>query len=493
MNEKYLVRIVESELENFKNVNYGDVKYVNYSNVEYRAELVESDINGIYGPNGSGKTAVIESLDILQHIMSGNTISYDEYEGMFNDKKKMKLSTVFYIENDKKKYKAKYELVLKRNQEEKQIQIFSENLIYWQRGASWKAEKNIYFSNPYYDTQAILDNVQANIESNEEKSVYKINYFRSVQTLAVLCAQKNISLFFNDVINKSLVQNIQKEDDMTLIEVLKALFDFARMKFQVVKVNQLGANYSNKFIPINVHTESENEIMQGCIPLFVNGRGEFPEIVYNKLEKIVDAINIALKAIIPNLAIELRKINEEKNKEGINIVRVEVYSKRDGKTFLTKYESDGIKRIISLLSYLISLYNNPSVCLVVDELDAGIFEYLLGEIIGVLSEEAKGQLIFTSHNLRIMEKLDKKNIICSTVNPDNRFISLKGIEKNHNRRDFYIRTIVLGGQKEKLYDDTDLQDIGYAFEKAGNMDEEEVEINFSAEFAELLKSYTSKS
>ena len=146
MNEKYLVRIVESELENFKNVNYGDVKYVNYSNVEYRAELVESDINGIYGPNGSGKTAVIESLDILQHIMSGNTISYDEYEGMFNDKKKMKLSTVFYIENDKKKYKAKYELVLKRNQEEKQIQIFSENLIYWQRGASWKAEKNIYFS-----------------------------------------------------------------------------------------------------------------------------------------------------------------------------------------------------------------------------------------------------------------------------------------------------------------------------------------------------------
>ena len=90
-------------------------------------------------------------------------------------------------------------------------------------------------------------------------------------------------------------------------------------------------------------------------------------------------------------------------------------------------------------------------------------------------------------------EFDKKNIICSTVNPDNRFISLKGIEKNHNRRDFYIRTIVLGGQKEKLYDDTDLQDIGYAFEKAGNMDEEEVEINFSAEFAELLKSYTSKS
>ena len=194
-----------------------------------------------------------------------------------------------------------------------------------------------------------------------------------------------------------------------------------------------------------------------------------------------------MKAIISNLSIELVKTNEEKNKEGVNVVQVEVYSNRDGKRFLTKYESEGIKRIISLLNYLISLYNNPGVCLVVDELDAGIFEYLLGELIGVLAEEAKGQLIFTSHNLRIMEKLDKKNIICSTINPENRYISLKGIEKTHNRRDFYIRTIVLGGQKEKLYDDTDLQDMGYALKKAGQPQENDIKLDFSAEFMELLR------
>ncbi len=438
MNEKSLVRIVETELENFKNVNYRDIKFVNYSNAEYRAELKESDINGIYGQNGSGKTAIIEAFDILQRIMSGNSISYDEYEGMFNENKMMKISTVFYIESAEKKYKARYELLLKRYKEEKKIQIFSENIIYWQRGSSWKKERNV-------------------------------------------------SLYFNDVINKSLQSENQNEEEMAFSDVVKTLFDFARMRFQVVKVNQLVVNYSNAFIPVNVHTESENEVMQGCIPLFINGRGDFPEEIFNKLEKIVAATNIALKAIIPNLSIELVKTNEEKNKDGINIVQVEVYSNRDGKRFLTKYESEGIKRIISLLNYLISLYNNPGVCLVVDELDAGIFEYLLGELIGVLAEEAKGQLIFTSHNLRVMEKLDKKNIVCSTINPDNRYISLKGIEKTHNRRDFYIRTIVLGGQKEKLYDDTDLQDMGYAFRKAGNTEDTNVHIPFSAEFMELLK------
>lgn len=487
MKEKNLVRIVETELENFKNVNYGDIKFVNYSNAEYRAELEESDINGIYGQNGSGKTAIIETFDILQHIMSGKTIFYDEYEGMFNDAKLMKISTVFYIECREEKYKARYEVLLKRNVEEKKIQIYSENIIYWQRGKSWIKERNIMFRNPYYDTQSILENESTRIISENEKAISKIRFFNSVQNLAVFCAQKNVSLFFNDITNKSLQAEKQNEEEMVFSAVVKALFDFARMRFQVVKVNQLGVNYSNAFIPVNVHTESENEVMQGCIPLFINGRGDFPEEIFGKLENIVAAINIALRAIIPNLSIELVKTNEEKNKEGINVVQVEVYSNRDGKRFLTKYESDGIKRIISLLNYLISLYNNPGVCLAVDELDAGIFEFLLGELIGVLAEEAKGQLIFTSHNLRIMEKLDKKNIICSTINPENRYISLKGIEKTHNHRDFYIRTIVLGGQKEKLYDDTDLQDMGYAFRKAGNTEKCDVKIPFSAEFMELLK------
>ena len=488
MKDKNLVRIVETELENFKNIKYGDIKFVNYSNAEYRAKLKESDINGIYGQNGSGKTAVIEALDILQHVMSGNTISFDENEGLFNDNDLMKVSTVFYIECGEKKYKTRYELILKRCIEEKKIQIYSENIIYWKRGkSSWITERNILFSNPYYDAQSILENSSTSIVSDYDSAIRKIRFFKSVQNLAVFCAQKNVSLFFNDIINKSLQAENQNEEEQAFSDVVKALFDFARMRFQVVKVNQLGVNYSNTFIPVNVHTESENEVMQGCIPLFINGRGEFPEDIFNKLENIVAAINVALKAIVANLSVELVKTNEEKNKDGINVVQVEVYSNRDGKRFLTKYESEGIKRIISLLNYLISLYHHQGVCLVVDELDAGIFEYLLGELIGVLAEEAKGQLIFTSHNLRIMEKLDKQNIICSTVNPENRFISLKGIEKTHNRRDFYIRTIVLGGQSEKIYDDTDLQDIGYALKKAGNTEESDINIDFSAEFMELLK------
>lgn len=124
--------------------------------------------------------------------------------------------------------------------------------------------------------------------------------------------------------------------------------------------------------------------------------------------------------------------------------------------------------------------------MVVDELDSGVFEYLLGELLGMLNEEAKGQLIFTSHNLRILEKLPNKNIVCSTINPNNRYIRLVGVEKNHNRRDFYIRTITLGGQKEELYDEAELQAMGNAFRRAGQ-GETTVEIEISDSFRKLLQ------
>ncbi len=487
MKEKSLVRIIETTLEKFKNVSYGNIRYFNRSSVERNAKIVSGDINGIYGVNGSRKTALIEVLDMLQHILSGESIPYSECEGMFSDSEDMHLGTVFFIENKDEQFKVAYDLKLSKNEEERRIQIQSEQLQYWMKGTTWKEKHEFSFDNPFYDLDNVIGNEQARVISSNMRSASQIRYFGVLQNLAVFCAQKNCSLFFNKQFIKAVYPENGNEEERKFSVIVESLFDFAKMSFQVVKIDQLGDNYANRMIPLNIHTETENEILKGCIPLLVSGSGEFPETIYLRLVKIIAAINIALKAIIPNLELDLHKISEEINKDGMKVVQVKVFSVRDGKVFSTKYESAGIKRIISLLNYLISVYNDAAICLAVDELDAGIFEYLLGELIGELSDGAKGQLIFTSHNLRIMEKLDKKNIICSTINPENRYISLKGIEKTHNRRDFYIRTLILGGQNERIYDDTDLQDIGYAFSKAGNIECEQTDIGFSAEFLELLK------
>lgn len=487
MDNKYLVRIIRNELFNFKNVEYGDIRYMNYSAVNNNAQIEERDVVGLYGQNGSGKTAIVESLDILKCILSGVEVPYRVYEGLLSTDNKTELSTVFFMEYSGQKYKIQYDVILFADRKEEKISLLKEKIIYWRRGKTWKTERDLEFCNPYYDTDSILNDVAVKFQSTHMKAFQDTIITKGFQNLAVYCAQKKLSIFFNELMLDKLTKRNEEPtlEESILSTIIQGLSSFGRLYFQVVKINQLADINKNNILPVNIYAESESFVMQGCLPLVMNGQGKIPKSLYLSLKKAIFAINIALKAIVPNLSIDLRSISEELDKEGNSSVLVEVYSIRDGKEFLTKYESEGIKRIISLLNYLISLYNYPEICLVVDELDSGIFEYLLGELLGVLNEEAKGQLIFTSHNLRAFEKLNIKNIVCTTVNPKNRYIRLVGKEKNHNPRDFYIRTITIGGQQEELYDEADLQSIGYAFRRACK-GENDIKISFSNQFRKKL-------
>lgn len=492
MRESYMVRIIKSELQNFKNVKYGEVKYMNYGCVQKYGEIQRRDIVGIYGQNGSGKTALIESLDILKYILLGTEIPYDEYAGIMLEEGGTQLTTWFLLEKGNAKYRIKYEATLCPNAKDEKIQIIDETLIYWTRGASWKSERDIYFKNPYYDNDDILINTDLAIQSKHMKCFKNIQFLNSMSVLAAVSAQGHHSVLFNNkaIATLKLKGTAESWNDREYVDfynILCGLNYFANTYFHVIKVSQLGEINKNKLIPLNMHYETETSIIQGCIPLFTNGQGEIPLTIYDLFVSTIESINIAIKSIIPDLQIELEKKMKVEKEDGKEYVQVEVYSKRNNRRFLTKFESEGIKRIISLLSYLVSAYNQPSVCLVVDELDSGIFEYLLGELLGVLNKEMKGQLIFTSHNLRALEKLGYKNIVCSTTNPDNRYITLVGVGANNNNRDFYIKSITIGGQKEQLYDDEELDSIGYAFRKAGNLEKEPVKLYFSDEVLKKIE------
>ncbi|MDE6590943.1 MAG: ATP-binding protein, partial [Oscillospiraceae bacterium] len=121
------------------------------------------------------------------------------------------------------------------------------------------------------------------------------------------------------------------------------------------------------------------------------------------------------------------------------------------------------------LQLLINVYNRESLTVAIDEFDAGIFEYLLGEILRVVSEKGKGQLIFTSHNLRPLETLDRGYIAFTTTNPNHRYIRMTNVKDNNNLRDFYYRDIVLGEQSEPVYEPTSNYEIALAFREAGDL------------------------
>lgn len=487
MNSQFQVRITRVTLRNFKNVSYGDVKLMNWAPVERKAELSKSDIVGLYGQNGSGKTALVEALDIMKFVLTGNVIPYQIFEGLFNKDVAAEITGYFFIFEQDHKYNLEYTISLVVDDKNKRIVIQKESVKYKTFSKSWCKERSFSISNPYNGIDDILTDKKVEVISESQAFVKEIALFKSIQQLAISCAQKNISLFFNPSSQNYFKDKLNSEsnEELTIASIMGSIFKFAYSDMHVIRVNQLGTINSNApVIPLNMRLSTESAVIMGCLPLFTNGQGEVPEAVYPILKRTVEAVNIALRSLIPNIRIEMEDKNVIEKEDGKYIV-LDVFSKRLDKRFSIKYESEGIKRIISLLHYLISVYNYSNVCLIVDELDSGIFEYLLGELLGFLKKEMKGQLIFTSHNLRAMEKLDTQNIICSTINPNNRYIRLTGISGNNNKRDFYIRSIILGGQKEELYDEDDLLAMGFAFRKAGHV-EGEIGIDFSEKFLEKL-------
>ena len=66
------VRIKKVILKDFKSVGYGEITF--NCGRQFIPYNTESDILGIYGQNGSGKTSFIEALAILQELMAGATV-----------------------------------------------------------------------------------------------------------------------------------------------------------------------------------------------------------------------------------------------------------------------------------------------------------------------------------------------------------------------------------------------------------------------------------
>ena len=119
--------------------------------------------------------------------------------------------------------------------------------------------------------------------------------------------------------------------------------------------------------------------------------------------------------------------------------------KEDGRLIEFANESYGVRKLIMLSMYFPLLFINPYITLVIDEIDEGIFEFLLGKILEAIYKYGVGQLIFTAHNLRPLEILPHKCIRfaipyeLNSKNVKNRYRKLKCTNKDSMLRDVYYR------------------------------------------------------
>ena len=438
-------------LENFKNVKRGEISLV-------RKDENGACIAGIYGQNGSGKTAIIEALVLLRHCLMGYPMPQDVANYFIScinvDSESARLEFEFAIEDNETSYKVVYSFTLKKAESEHltRLVICNEKISY-----STKSKDSATKFVDYIDTDSEAPFVpKAKYDSLMGKDKNK----KTALLVAKKMAEANTASFiFSKEMNDAILPGETNS-------ILARLAWYGARELFVIRTASTGRINLND-MPLHISLDHGENHTSLSLLLALRRSTPVSSIVLEILKKTIISINIVLPQIIPNLKVGLKILGKELMPDGTLGYIVQMTSCKEGHEFPLVMESDGIKKIISILSLLIDVYNNRSITVAIDELDSGIFEYLLGEILRVISEKGKGQLLFTSHNLRPLETLDKNFIVFTTTNPMNRYIRFSGVKTTNNLRDFYYRDIILGEQSEPVYESTNNSEIALAFKLAG--------------------------
>ena len=461
-----VVRLASVSLTNFKNVLNGSVSFSSYS--EGKNTYAGSDIIGVYGQNGSGKTALIDALHFLQLIMQGSSLQdtrINDYINLKNNEANIK--AVFNIFYNDIRFEITYVVTLANKNGS--AALISEELYLNRNNGDKRLPKVLLIKYDINDADVIFKpkKILALFSSKSQ------NFLSELKVARMMGEKDKSSFIFGSMFSDILIK-LENDTIQEINFIVKSLQFFSQRDLFVINNNHSGMISANLLLPMAFRIDYNDGGIKGDFPVLLDRPFVMPLAIKHLLDEIVEQINMVLIAIIPGMKIGIKDYGRQLLDNGEEGVRLELIScRKDSMPIPIRMESSGIIKIISILQAMIKAFANPSICLAIDELDAGIFEYILGEILSIFANHAKGQLLFTSHNLRPLEVLDKKFIVFSTANPERRYIRFSGLKATNNLRDSYIRAVTLGGQKEILYDETDNLMISKAFRKAGRLSEHE--------------------
>jgi predicted ATPase len=436
------IRVKSITIENIKNVEKGSI--------EFDMDDKLNNVIGIYGQNGSGKSALVKGLKMIKYVMMGDPLTFQNCRDYITrNKDKSTMSIDFIYQKMNTTYDINYSFSIKKS--ENSIEVFDEILQY---ANNQSGNKKTIINTATESPDILFIPIVRYEEIVRKNKNYKVDLIVN-KKMALQSQQSFIFKPENEVIFTNGFE------EQLLSDIIRDLKTYA--KFHFIVLDEVYFNHFNDD-KILVHINSENNGKSSLIPF---GLFSLKESTFYSFKNGIQSFSSILNTIVPGIHLEIKEHGTSMDSKGNSVINIEVVSVRNGVEIPIKYESTGTQRIISTLGALIQMFNNKNTLLVIDEYDASIFEYLFGELLKVVNKFGKGQLIFTSHNLRPLEVLSYNNIYFTTINPINKYIKFKNIKDSNNLRNTYLRTVDLGGLKETIYDETDEFEIGRAMKMAG--------------------------
>lgn len=423
-------------------------------NIEFNLNKTKIETNrfiAIYGENGSGKTNLVELFKLLQQLTISRMIDVKLNmlpKEFFDLKEKV-------LDNTPIDMKPLWQLSL--NLEE--YRMINED-----------ADTEIEYGFKINNKEGFYS-IKFNTEIVEEKLYFFVNkqkgyYFK----LSKNDKELNKNIFMNEKYNEELKENIDKYWGKYSFLSLLA-FEESEKNKEYVKNNISNKIYEiiNKMITMTIHVNKwylkfmpDNYMKENILADLKSGvvsKNKIDEI--KKYEKI---LNIFFKQAYADIK-SVEYFIEEKDEK----IKYKLYfNKMIGgnlKSIPIELESEGTKKIIEEFDTLIGAIMGETV--IIDEIDNGIHDLLMKNIIISIKDEITGQLIITTHNTLLLEILPRECIyVLSTDYEGNKNInSIKEygikIQKNHNVRDLYFKGL-FGGIPTTSF--VDFEEIKYVLE-----------------------------
>lgn len=427
-------------------------------NIEFNLKRTKKETNdfiAIYGENGSGKTNLVELFKFLQQMTISRTfdVSWNMLPKEFFDLKD-KLTDGLPME-----IKSIWKLTL--NFEEYRM-LNEEDDVEIEYGFKIDEKEGFYF-------------VKFNKEIIEEKLYFFVNkqngyYFKLSKIGKEIKKELNNNIFISEKYNKELEENIEKYwGKYSFLSLLMFELKDKNEEYLNNNISDKLFNIINRLISMTIHVNKwylklipDNIMKKIALPDL--GSGTVTKNKVNVIKKYEKVLNIFFTQAYADIK-SVQYVIEEKEER----IKYRLYFDKiiggNLKSIPIELESEGTRRIVEEFDTLIGAIMGETV--VIDEIDNGIHDLLMKNIILSIKDEITGQLIITTHNTLLLEILPKECIyILSTDYEGNKNINtikeygIK-IQRNHNARDLYLKGL-FGGIPTTSY--VDFEEIKYVLE-----------------------------
>lgn len=441
------MRLVELELTHVRNVEHG---VVTFDDLESGGSLT-----GLYGQNGSGKTTVIDVIGALDLLMSGEPLpaSYadliDVATGTATIRALIRINDNSYIE---------YAVDLRRDDtKDATVHVTDETL---RMGGDRRRMGRVLLSHttgpkghartPEYLWRGLrtIPGVNDDLLRTEDRAyLNRTSFVFSPKAAYDDSHELVLSWLSDEAANTGMSAKANayaKQRLKPLAEAIERLHAWACHDVLIATTGR-GATAAYRYVPLSL--ETGREIMFDLI-----GRNLCRAPVAEAVRKTVRMLDDVMQALIPGLRVELRETPAESAEDGTPQVRLEMFSIRGERTIPFRCESEGVIRLAGLVSFLVRAFNEPDALVAIDEIDAGVFELLLGDMMSQMRDGMEGQLVFTAHDLRAVELLPAKCIRLTTTDPDDRFMTFPRLTGTDNPRRHLLGAGIAGWEFKGVYD-----------------------------------------